>query len=473
MMLAAVPAPALQPSGETQTVKKFYSIEGAVQKPGRFPLVKVMRVKEAIEAAGGLTKDADRKNAEIIRFNKRQKESYTVYFHVDIALSGDATDNFFVMNQDRIRIHSVKGRSDVQGGADMTENKIEPPKIKKVKVSAIGEISRPGVYDYQEGMTVADLVQLSGRTLDTSWPEHAQIVSTASDDGTAPPANHATVNLKKALENDSAHDLPLRPGDRLVVKSIPEAGKQLSYVSVSGEITLPGKYPIVGEERLMSVIARAGGLLSDANPKGAVVARERIRKIQNNYLDEIVARIEREHQAQNKNKNATQRLLEQIKSSKATGRIKAAVSGADLSGNKVDDIEMEAGDTLHVPSLSGTVRVVGAVKKQGVYEHNGISDYLGYIEAAGGYIITADEEAVFVIKADGSVRHVGKAFIEWSKKRTRLEIGGSKYTRQIIEPGDVIVAPELIYHPAWLREIRDHLLVVLYNGIIAPSELRQ
>ncbi len=466
-------AMAQQSSTEDQSGQRFYSIEGEVQKPGRFPLAKDLRVKGAIEAAGGLTGNADRKRSEIFRFNKRQKIHYTIYLQVDSALAGDPTDNFVLLDQDRIIIHSVRERISQAQRLSKPEPTAEPEKMKKEIVSTAGEIVKPGAYEYKEGMTVSDLVYKSGGTLETSCPEQAEIVSPTPETGQQVPANGKTINLKKAMEQDPAHNLTLRPDDRLVVKRIPDSDKPLPRVRLSGEISLPGQYPIAKGERLFSVLERAGGFMRDANPRGAVVTKERVRNSQQTILEEIGTRIEREHSGSGKYKDATQRLLQQIKTSKANGRVKAAVTSADMLRDEVYDIEMEDGDTFHVPTLLDTVRVTGAVKKEGSYDHNGQSDYRDYIEAAGGYTATADEAAVFVVKVDGSAQQVGKAFVEWRTKRKRLEIGGSKYTNRIIEPGDVIVVPELIVHPAWLREIRDNILLLMYNGVIAPNDLKK
>lgn len=478
---------AQQVSGAAETIQPFYTIEGGVSKPGRFPLAKNFRVKNAILAAGGLTKDADRKRAEIIRFNKRQKVYYTIYFQVESALSGDPTDNFVLLDKDRIIIHSVREKVDEQ----RAEPKAEPQKVKQASVFIAGEIAKPGAYHYQEGMTVVDLVSKSGSTLETSYPEQAEILSTVSGSGKSSGEERKIINLKKAMEDDPAHNVPLRPNDRLVVQSIPDGDKAMPAVCLTGGVVLSGKYPITKGERLFSVIERAGGYTRDAYPRAAVFVRERVRKLQQSSLEEMAARIERElasgnFAADGKSKstgNAAEKntdtevkmkLLLQIKTLRANGRIKVVVTGVDMQKERVSrvpDIELEDGDSLHIPSLSDAVRVTGAVNSEKSFHHNGQSDYRDYIEAAGGYTPTAEESDAFVIKVDGSTQHVGKAFVEWSKKRSRLEIGGSRYSNKIIEPGDVIVIPERFSRCARLQEIYVLTRTLINNGIVAPYEL--
>ena len=241
---------ARQVSGEVETIQPSYTIEGGVQKPGRFTLAKNFRVKDAILAAGGLTKDADRKRAEIIRFNKRQKAYYTIYFQAESALSGDPTDNFVLLDKDRIILHAVRKEVDEQRAEPKAEAeaepkvepkaepkvepkaepKVEPQKVQQENVFIAGEIAKPGAYPYQEEMTVVDLVSKSGGTLETSYPEQAEILSTVPGSGNSSGEERKIINLKKAMEGDPAHNAPLRPNDRLVVKSIPDGDKAMPAV---------------------------------------------------------------------------------------------------------------------------------------------------------------------------------------------------------------------------------------------------
>ena len=460
-------AMAQQPPGEDASVQPSYTIEGAVQKPGRFPLVKNYRVKTAITAAGGLTKDADPKRSEIIRFNKRQKMHYTIYFQADSALSGDPTDNFVLLDLDRLIIPSVRVAQ------PPAEVKTEPQKARQENVFIAGEIAKPGAYPYKEDMTVGDLVLKSGSTLQTSYPEQAEILTSVAGTGKPSGTQRKIINLKKAMEDDPAHNVPLHPNDRLVVKSVPDDGKITPTVCLTGAVVLPGKYPIAKGERLFSVIERAGGYVSEAYPRAAVLTKERVRKLQQSNLDQTAGWIERELSAKNTDTEAKAKLLGQIKTLKANGRIKVAVTGVDMQQGRTPDIELEDGDSLYVPALSDVVRVAGAVKTEGLYNHNGQSAYPDYIEAAGGFTRTADESAVFVVKVDGSTQNVGKAFVEWSHKRMRLEIGGSKYASLIIEPGDVIVVPERIVSPVWLREIRDNIQALMHNGVVPTYEMKR
>jgi len=103
-----------------------------------------MRVKDAILAAGDLTKDAYLKKAEIIRVNE-QKEYQTIYFDVAKALENDPGANLLLQDQDRIVIHSIW------------------EEVYEKNVYIAGDVKNPGTYQYTKQMTVKDLVFKGGQ----------------------------------------------------------------------------------------------------------------------------------------------------------------------------------------------------------------------------------------------------------------------------------------------------------------------
>lgn len=497
--------------------KPSFTVEGEVLHAGSFPLTKDFRIKDAVKASGGLTKDADSGRAEIIRFNKRQNNYYTIYFNVANALSGDLTDNFVLLDKDRIVIHKI------QKGAAAAQ-------LERKSVSISGQIARPGDYPYTVGMTVKDLVLAGGNTLKTAYPDEAEIFSIVFDGDKLYSSDRKIIHLQKAIEGDPAHNIQLKPDDRLFIKMIPNVDAHLASVSVSGEFRLPGKYPITKGERLSSVIMRAGGYVPNAYLRGAVFNRERVRQLQQISLDRMIALLERDLQEQHsitttgaqsaeeeqkKHLDAdgktnlfqqmkttvvraggygldayTQgafwtpgfqqstlwkmtmqlekdlkkhseadlkiKLLRDLKAIKAKGRIPVALKHVRLLMQSSDDVELENGDTLYLPPNPGVVKVVGAVAREGSYPYRENGDYRDYIAMAGGYTGNADKWDIFIIKADGNAQKPTTNFIERLCKKEDMDI----------ESGDIIVAPVGINRPAWLREIDDIIQIFKNEGVV-------
>ncbi|MFA6413898.1 MAG: SLBB domain-containing protein [Syntrophales bacterium] len=301
------------------------------------------------------------------------------------------------------------------------------------------------------------------------------------------------------------------------------AGK---YVTLSGEFKRPGRYPIQKGERLSSVIERAGGYTSNAYLRGAYFTRESVRQVQQQNLNDMAERIERElvppgvagatintgtstssssrpnnsPGASSSSANVStrtipgaapapdkikapptmkadelelrQRFVAYMKSLKATGRLTITIAHLRLLKGSTQDVEMEDGDILHLPKNGNVVNVIGAVMSEGPQIYDDKWDYWEYISAAGGYARYADEPNIFTIKVDGGVRKLARGFIEWSNRNEQWEITAFGRKIKQIESGDIIVVPEKLTHITWLKQIRDLNQLLMNTAVLTGTALR-
>jgi len=448
--------------------KPYVSVAGEVRRPELYPCDGGMRVKDAILAAGDLTKDAYLKKAEIIRVNE-QKEYQTIYFDVAKALENDPGANLLLQDQDRIVIHSIW------------------EEVYEKNVYIAGDVKNPGTYQYTKQMTVKDLVFKAGNILESAYVEEAEIASQITEDRKISTVERKTINLGKALEGDPADNVILKPYDILHVKRIPD-WHETTYVSLSGEFRFPGKYTIKKGERLSSLIERAGGYTDEAYLRGAAFTRESVRTLQQASLDEMVKRMEREVMSQGSAQMATAVSKEEIEAKKveleqkrkfidslydlkATGRMTIRMAHARLLKGSDYDITLEDGDILTIPIKNNVVNVVGAVMSRGSYIYSDDLKYQDYIAMTGGYSEYADEDNTFVLKVDGSARKI-KDSISWNpfKSRWEMTVFGEKVKE--IEPGDTIIVPEEVSQIAWLREIKDITQVLMQMAVTAAVTIK-
>jgi hypothetical protein len=122
-----------------------------------------------------------------------------------------------------------------------------------------------------------------------------------------------------------------------------------------------------------------------------------------------------------------QKLLGKLKTTPATGRL---VIDLDKVINQKDDyaISLEDEDRLFIPRKKNSVTIVGEVQLpiSQVYERD--MSYWDYIERSGGLSNKADEERIYIIKANGGVE-IPKASNWFVSNSSQLE------------PGDTIVVP--------------------------------
>ncbi len=443
--------------------KEIASVSGEVKKPGEFVLTENMRVSDLLFKAGGQTRDTLLDEAELYRTDWRTKEVMLEKFNLGKALAGDPQHNLKLKDLDRLVVHSLW------------------EKVYKKNVAIEGEVLKPGTYPMAEQMTVRNLVFAAGNVLESASLQEAELSSRTVDKNNRTEVVHRQINLGKALAGDPEHNLPLKPHDRLFIKSIPDWHVE-KYAVLSGKIKYPGRYVIAKNERLSAVIERAGGYTDDAYLRGAVFTRESVRALQQKGLSEMADRMERELlsggeistsisaeevAAKKAELEQKKQFVGYLRGLKATGRMTIRLAHLRLLKGSEYDIELEDGDTLFIPPSNNVVNVAGSVMSQGSFIYASRMDYQDYVDLSGGYAKYADTDNIFVLKVDGSARKLSRGLFNWSSSRDRWEVAGFEREVRTIEPGDTIIVPEKVDKIAWLREIKDITQIIMNTAVTA------
>jgi protein involved in polysaccharide export with SLBB domain len=385
-------------------------------------------------------------------------------------MSGDPQENLLLFDRDRIVIHSVW----------------ELFGIKSVFID--GEVTKPGMYQYTEQMRVSDLVFKAGNVLESAYLAEAELSSQTVENGKIVRLDHEKIKLQEALKGNPAHNVLLKPYDRLFVMRISNWRAE-NFVSVSGELFFQGRYIIKKGERLSSLIERSGGYTDKAYLRGAAFKRETVRELQQKGLDEMVKRLERDLLMESGGMVSTsisqeeinakkieieqkQKFIASLYQLKATGRMSINLTPLRLLKGSEYDIELEDGDNLYIPPRPSVVNVTGAVMSQGSYLFSEKLNFEDYVNMAGGYARYADIDNTYILKVDGSARKVSKGFMNWNSNKSRWEMTAFGEEIKEIEPGDVIVVPEKIERIAWLREIRDITQILMQMAVTAAVVIK-
>ena len=223
-----------------------------------------------------------------------------------------------------------------------------------------GAVRRPGSFAMNQGMTVKDLILKAGGF---RWGADWSSIRLET-----PVSGHAGTKVEiLALDSSlstSSSDRPLGPRSHLAVPFDPKMDT-LELVEVRGWVMRPGRYALQrGGERLSSLWERVGGLQEDAYLKGARLIRK----------------------------------------SDSTGRIQIDFEKALNVRNGYDDLPLRAGDSIFVPMRPATVLVSGRVNSPANIVWREGKAWKWYIQQAGGFSDSADEDKVFVRYADGTVQ---------------------------------------------------------------------
>lgn len=263
--------------------KKTISIDGYVQKPGKFPFAKNLTVEDVILQAGGLKEGASTTRIEVSRriINAMDQASsselsklYLVDINPDFALKGPGNNGFKLEPFDVISVRRIQ--SFVEGR----------------QVTLEGEVYFPGNYAISTKIErISDIVKRAGGLNKEAYPEGAYLIrkrkltdlerekrldqlkkikksnSDNVDTASIKDIEEEVLDLKEQVGIDLAKilrrpgsraDLILQDGDLLKIPT------QLQTVKLSGEVLYPVSIRYEPYKRLRGYVHSAGGFSSNA-----------------------------------------------------------------------------------------------------------------------------------------------------------------------------------------------------------------
>jgi polysaccharide export outer membrane protein len=270
--------------------------------------------------------------------------------------------------------------------------------FRKVSVSILGQVVRPGTYTLTPGARLLDLISAAGGlTVDADLRE-AHLVKS----GAAPVA----IDLQKVLAGDPSANAVLQGGETLVVRE-----DFFTVVNVIGEVVRPGQYRLRGEMRVLDVLLLAGGLKDSASLNQATLIR-RSGEREPLRLDRLLLRQE-----------------------------------MDLN------VIIRPGDTLIIPlETHNKFYVLGDVRSPGQFVIRGDVTLLEAVAMAGGPLSRAFATArtLYLVRRSGTLERppagVKVEKLQGGGVILTIELGdiqrGSPAGAIAVQPGDVIVIPE-------------------------------
>jgi len=133
-------------SEEELARQEFVEVQGEVAKPGRYPFLPGMRVRDLIYQAGNLTSSAYLSEAEITRLEVNGAGTTTerIYFSLQDALDNRGEHNQLLQANDQLFIRAVP---------DWSAERV---------VSITGEVRFPGSYAFRRGERVSEVLERAG-----------------------------------------------------------------------------------------------------------------------------------------------------------------------------------------------------------------------------------------------------------------------------------------------------------------------
>lgn len=451
------------------------NLVGAVVRPGSYQWYEGKRISDVLKSVrGDLLQQADLSYGLVIREINISGDIEVHQFDVAQAIVKNAKNDLTLNANDKIIIFSEfeqkqqeqltlsttgsgtkKDKSIEQAAEDENSNDLSAesyspysrnnllaPIIKQLKQQAStnkaiqlveinGKVSHPGVYPLTVNGRVADLIIAAGGLLESAYTKETEI--TRMVDGNASQVEHVKINLEQLIGSNES-SLALQSKDSLNIFAIPNWQENVK-VTLKGEFKFPGTYTIRRGETLSNLLERAGGFSDFAEQNAAIFTRLSVKQQEQQQLARLATELRRDVASKSFQDSVStsalsydemNKLLNDLASVEALGRL---VIDLPLIQNNQQTLVLQDGDTLYVPSKRDSISVVGEVNYSTTHLYKAGISVDDYLELSGGLKERADDDRIYIIKANGAVTipNSGNWFAPGNE--------------QMLEPGDTIVVP--------------------------------
>ena len=356
-------------------------ITGAVYKPGAYAMDEGMTIKSLLEKAQGLKEEAFAGRANIVRLREDLTKEY---LSVDLKAVLRGTENITLRKEDSLHVFSV---------LELRE---------KSYVSITGPVKNPGDYPFEDSITLESLILQAGGFLENATPTNIEIGRRKQNinlgERGAPTSEVITIDMKKDLTK-IGEDVLLKPFDVVSIKLDPAKVKQVT-VRITGEVLYAGTYTLENpEERLSSVLKRAGGLLPYADISGARLIRFK-KQMDTLQLKRLaLASMKSDDLSGNILDTAGLAMSQELNS--ATTQVALDLQRILSKPGTDDDLTLEDRDELIIPRFTNTVMIAGEVMKPVTVQFESGRSAGHYLSAAGGFTRNANKSRLFVVYPNG------------------------------------------------------------------------
>jgi len=380
-------------------------IQGEITYPSVYEIRKGDRLFDIINRAGGVTRNTYLPRAYIFRGAGDSTNLRSDRLEIDLTDMSDniaSESNVMLESNDIVQLFS--------------NNEFADPQF----VEIFGEIRKGGRYTKYGGMTLQDLLYLSGgikQSAEFGRLEISSIVDIDSAKKGLKPTR--TIVRSYAIQpnltlDTAAAKVILKPFDQIFVRQNPTFELQQN-VQINGLVRYPGLYPRLSKfERLSSFIERAGGFKDNANLSGAVLYRSKLELLTEKNVDKPVL------------DSLGVPTLERLSDADKNADIPVSIDlfNALKYKNSKHDIVLQEGDVVFVPEIDPFVSIQGRVQsplKIAFDKEN--SNLMYYIDKAGGFGVRPWKKRVYVTYANGKSRRT-KTFL-FIKTYPKVEEGST------------------------------------------------
>lgn len=430
---------------QTRAVQIY--VVGHAVRPGTYTMSAMSSLLNAVFTSGGPDATGSMRNIQL----KRGTQTVSTFDLYDMLSKGDKSSDISLRDGDVIYI----------------------PEVGPL-VALTGNVKQPAIFELKGNTSLADVLTWAGGF--DSAAETKQVIVEKNIDN-----QYKTVlelNAERGVSSSQLASIPVKPTDVLRVfapGAVPvQAQIQNEYVRVAGEARQSGIFLLKKGETLRELIARVGGPNENGYLYATQLNRESVRRQQQEKLNEVADRFERDLEsnanqrlAATSDKEAAaktaseveqqRRIVQKLRTIKAEGRIVLDLPGLETQVKNLPDLPLQDGDSIYIPRRPGTIDVLGSVFQQNAFVYRPQRTVNDYVQQAGGVTASADKSEMYVIRADGTAKS-GQSSGWFSG------IAGS-----VLNPGDTVVVPEKIDRSTFMQSLKEWTAIFYQFGLGAAG----
>jgi len=327
----------------------------------------------------------------------------------------------------------------------------------------LDDVREAGPYVAAQGTSLEDMIQAAGGVQATADLSAIEVTSTDIDQQSG---LTRTSRVTYAARDNQFASATIKPLDVIRLRPV-YSEREEGTVTVAGQVRYPGVFDITRDERLSSLLQRAGGITEVGYPYGAVFTRRSAALAEREGNERSARELENQIPSLILNPTGTiadlssagtylQSLVRSLRNTPALGRIVITADPTVLASKPELDFILQPGDALFIPKRPSTVTVSGEVNHPGSFEFRSGYRYMDYVSLAGGTSQSADDDRIFVVMPDGSSAPVASNWLSFSS-------GGN------IPPGATIVVPRDLRPFNWAQFLKDATQIVSQLAVTAAS----
>jgi protein involved in polysaccharide export with SLBB domain len=365
-------------------------ITGNVNFPGIYTLSGNSNILQALNIVGGINEDGSLREITLKRENE-DNQSIDIY---QALLFGDIKNIPFLRAGDSIHVG---------------------PAINLVRAGY--GFNKTAIFELKKNETLADLLKFAGGLKKES--KNSSFTLVRFEDNKFIPIQLSTQEfaIYKAEHLDSVY-----------------ADKEaIGTITITGDIKRPGKYSISSSDRLLDIIKRSGGYTDSAYPFAGTLFRQSAKELEEMFATKSYQNLIKfiaTSSSVSSGGSSLGLILSELKEYVATGRVIVELDEGKLAENIEDNIYLNDGDTIHIPTYNSNVYIFGEVGNPGSVVFQNGNSMEDYIQRSGGLTKYSSKDSIFIVSPNGDTK---KIHVNGLRKHIAQDID--------VYPGSVIYVP--------------------------------